>query len=45
MELCTCAYDKLESELGKKGLVNLSIDYDRTGVMPDSVINIIQECI
>lgn len=41
---CSCAYDKLEKDLGKEGFIKMAMKYNETGEMPDGVIAIVSSC-
>lgn len=41
---CSCAYDKLEKQLGISGLIKMSIEYDETGVLPNEVLPAMTAC-
>lgn len=43
-EYCSCAYDKLEQQLGIPGLVKMSVEYDETGVLPSEVLPAMTAC-
>jgi len=41
---CDCAYDELKKDLGLDGLLEMSAEYDRTGIMPKSAYSAIAKC-
>ncbi len=43
-DYCACTYDKFESKLGKDGIVNLGLEYNRTGKFPEGTVDMISEC-
>lgn len=43
-DYCSCSYDKLETKLGKDGIVDFGIQYSKTGELPKGTIETISEC-
>jgi len=41
---CNCAYNELEKEYGKDGLLDMSIDYLKTEQFPERAISVILKC-
>lgn len=42
---CSCYFDKIIEREGEKGMMNLSIDYNNTGELPNYIGDIVLECI
>lgn len=43
-DYCSCSYDKLETKLGKDGIVDFGTEYNKTGKLPEGTIETISEC-
>ena len=41
---CDCTYEALKKDLGMDGLLEMSAEYDRTGVMPKSGYQAVAKC-
>lgn len=45
VEQCSCAYSKLENKYGLSAFIKTSMEFDRTGVLPDDYIATVMDCI
>jgi hypothetical protein len=45
VEQCSCAYSKLENKYGLSAFIKTSMEFDRTGVLPDDYITTVVSCI
>lgn len=41
---CDCSYEKLKAEYGMSGFVNLALEYDKTGNLPDKALETVASC-
>jgi hypothetical protein len=41
---CDCTYNEIKKEVGVDGLLSLSAEYDRTGVMPKEGYQAVAKC-
>lgn len=44
-DYCSCSYDKLETKLGKDGIIDFGTEYSKTGKLPEGTIETISECV
>lgn len=42
---CACTYDEMIQRGGTSGLIDASIEYNRTGELPDSMLEVVRDCL